>query len=520
MSKLKNWPFHLFLFSAYPVLALFGLNIDQIRSTAVMRSLLLTLVVAVGFWFLLNLVIKNWRRSAILVSLYFILFFSYGHVYHYLEAHDILGLYLGRHRLLIVIWLLLAIAGTWTAVRKTKDTKKVTEALNIIGVALTSMPIVTMLIYAIRLNASEIKQTSVVARDGQISLQSSPGMPDIYYIVFDGYTREDVLKEKFDLDNSAFIAELENLGFYVARCSQSNYGFTDFSIASTLQMDYMEKISERYLGGKIDMIWMPELIQENEVRRNLKQLGYTDVSFENDFFKLLWDDADVIYRKNPDGLSRRQSFLDVNGFEVMLLHESAALVFTDSLSIYAGRFIPIQNYPNSEHRDILLYMFEKLKEIPVAVKSPKFVYAHFIAPHFPIVFGPEGELVTLPENADLETYIAGYRGEVLYLNKRILEIVREIIAVSATPPVIILQGDHGDDKSESGNRMKIFNAYYLPGVDKSKFYPTISPVNSFRLVFNEYFGGNYDLLPDKSYYSILQKPLDFTEIPNPCANSE
>ena len=68
--------------------------------------------------------------------------------------------------------------------------------------------------------------------------------------------------------------------------------------------------------------------------------------------------------------------------------------------------------------------------------------------------------------------------------------------------------------------MKIFNAYYLPSVDKSKLYPTISPVNSFRLVFNEYFGGNYDLLPDKSYYSILQKPLDFTEIPNPCANSE
>jgi hypothetical protein len=120
--------------------------------------------------------------------------------------------------------------------------------------------------------------------------------------------------------------------------------------------------------------------------------------------------------------------------------------------------------------------------------------------------------------ADPESFITGYRGEVLYLNKRILEIVRKIIAVSATPPVIIIQGDHGDDRAGGEDRMKILNAYYLPGVDKSNFYSTISPVNSFRLVFNEFFEGNYDLLPDKSYFS-LHDPFNYQEIPI-CANSD
>ena len=304
MSKIKHWSIHPLLFAAYPVFTLFASNIDQIKSTAIVRSLLLSVVAAVVIWLILYLMMKDWRRSAILVSLYLVLFFSYGHIYHYLEAHSILGLFLGRHRVLAILWLLLTVLGTWAALYKTQETRKVTEALNSIGVALIVMSVVMMLVYSIRINTVDLGQTRVFARDGQIYLHSSPQMPDIYYIVLDAYAREDVLKKKFDLDNSAFIGELEKMGFYVADCSQSNYGFTNFSLASTLDMDYMDKISERYLGGKMDLIWLPELLQENEVRQNLEQLGYTIVSFENDYFNLLWDDADVIYRKNPDRLSK------------------------------------------------------------------------------------------------------------------------------------------------------------------------------------------------------------------------
>jgi hypothetical protein len=108
---------------------------------------------------------------AILVSLYFTLFFTYGHVYHYLEANHIFGISLGRHRLLAVIWLFIAIAGSWIIVRKTKDTKQVTQALNIIGMVLISMPMISMLIYTIRINILD-KTNQIAGRKGRYRFSS------------------------------------------------------------------------------------------------------------------------------------------------------------------------------------------------------------------------------------------------------------------------------------------------------------------------------------------------------------
>ncbi|HOE02018.1 MAG TPA: hypothetical protein PKK24_02530, partial [Anaerolineaceae bacterium] len=88
----------------------------------------------------------------------------------------------------------------------------------------------------------------------------------------------------------------------------------------------------------------------------------------------------------------------------------------------------------------------------------------------------------------------------MYLHKRIIGVVDEILAQSEQPPVIIIQGDHGIPRLKSENaKFQILNAYFLPGVTDHGLYPTISPVNSFRIVFNNYFNSDYELLPDKSY---------------------
>lgn len=61
--------------------------------------------------------------------------------------------------------------------------------------------------------------------------------------------------------------------------------------------------------------------------------------------------------------------------------------------------------------------------------------------------------------------------------------------------------------------MAILNAYYLPGADPASLYAAISPVNTFRVIFNQYFGGNYPMLEDVSYYSTYQAPYNFTIVP-------
>jgi hypothetical protein len=72
--------------------------------------------------------------------------------------------------------------------------------------------------------------------------------------------------------------------------------------------------------------------------------------------------------------------------------------------------------------------------------------------------------------------------------------------------IIIVQSDHGPGlvmKKPSdwyNERMRIFNAYYLPG-QKAGLYPTITPVNTFRVLFRDYFGADLPQLKDESYCS-------------------
>src|SRR5690606_21828960 len=83
-------------------------------------------------------------------------------------------------------------------------------------------------------------------------------------------------------------------------------------------------------------------------------------------------------------------------------------------------------------------------------------------------------------------------------------------------PVIVLQADEGPfperyrssslswhEAEPSELRMKsgILNAYYFPDGDYATLYDGITPVNSFRAIFNKYFGAKLEHLPDRIYAS-------------------
>ena len=101
-----------------------------------------------------------------------------------------------------------------------------------------------------------------------------------------------------------------------------------------------------------------------------------------------------------------------------------------------------------------------------------------------------------------------YLDQVIFLNKKIMELVEKLLIRSSHPPIIILQGDHGPKFKgaiDTDYAYQILNASYLPGLERSPFYETITPVNTFRVLFNEYFGAQYPLLEDQA---ALPDPLD------------
>ena len=103
------------------------------------------------------------------------------------------------------------------------------------------------------------------------------------------------------------------------------------------------------------------------------------------------------------------------------------------------------------------------------------------------------------------------------------EIINSILSKSSTPPIIIIQGDHGARsplrralKERIKERFSILNAYYLPNGGEKRLYANISPVNTFRVIFNYYFGANFELLEDKSYECRWKYPynVENTEVLN------
>jgi hypothetical protein len=54
------------------------------------------------------------------------------------------------------------------------------------------------------------------------------------------------------------------------------------------------------------------------------------------------------------------------------------------------------------------------------------------------------------------------------------------------------------------------NAGQMVGGEQA-LYPSIIPVNSFRTIFNYYFGAKYPRLPDQSFFSTWLTPYRFME---------
>jgi hypothetical protein len=90
----------------------------------------------------------------------------------------------------------------------------------------------------------------------------------------------------------------------------------------------------------------------------------------------------------------------------------------------------------------------------------------------------------------------GYIPSLEYTSKEMLVIIQTLLNSSKVKPVIILQADHGMATTNGVIHNEILNAFYFPDGNYSRLYPTITPVNTFRVVLDQFFQRNYPLLGD------------------------
>lgn len=497
---------HPFLLSLYPLVALIAVNIDQIQMAELWRSFVLVLAAAAILCLIVFLPTRNWGKSGLVCTLMLVLFFSWGHIFRLIEAKRVGDILIGRADFLLAAWSSIWILVTWWIIRKMTPARVdgVTRFLNIVSVIALVFPVIQISNFALQsARVSDVRSEETFER---ISLPASvpDELPDIYYIVVDGYGRADVLEELYEYDNSDFLDFLRDRGFFVAEKSHSNYGQTTLSLSSSLNFGYINDLADELKDGSTSREPLVEAIRHSRLRDFLTQSGYQIVALASGYNVTEFVDAD--WYLNEGNV--------LNNFETMWLTNSAAAVVIDFIH-------PIW------YRTRLLTNLDTLTQMP-DTGSPRFVFAHILLPHPPFVFGPEGEPIPPKSfregnyyDGTIEEYIEGYRGQIAFLNKRLVTAIDAILEDTKPDPIIILQGDHGPgaylnwDFMEENcfrERMSILNAYYLPDVLEDRLYDSISPVNTFRVVLDSTFQTELGSLDDKSYFSLWNSLYQLEDI--------
>ena len=490
------------LFAIYPLLNLYVTNVHLLEISAVVTPLLLILGATLVLYLAANWLLKASTSAGILTTAIAVAILYYGAFYDVVGKVGIIGSTVWRHEYLLPVWIILFILVGTLAVRKRAASAQVNAYLNFLSAALIGVVLVPegmSLVRGTTSNLSPARATSSPvyiqnptkgrSLNARIELDA---LPDVYYIILDGYGRADVLRDYFNFDNSAFIDNMTAKGFYIASESRSNYPHTFMSLASSLSMDYLDVSLISGSSNKERIGAVLPWIGNNYVIREFNNRGYTTINFASGWEATEHSElADINFK-----------FSAINQFNTLFLH-------TTILRPVAP------DYSQMERRTIVLSTFDKLKEIP-EIKGPTFAFAHVYVPHPPFIFDRKGNFSKYGEE---ELYFPwhpkeAYADQVYFTNQLVEDLVDSILAQSEYPTIVIIQADHGPDSSwlRSRERLPILNAYYLPEGGEEYLYPTITPVNSFRLVFDLYFDTDFGLIEDKSFLSAYSAAFDLCEV--------
>jgi hypothetical protein len=512
---LGRWVLHPFLFAAFPILSLFAQNAREVHAADLARLLGFVLSGTLALAGLLAVVMRDVRKAGLVASVAVPLFFTIDVAKQFIDLFltNVSGAWVSQTSNIDLGWVvipefvLLTIVACVVKVKLTATTR-LTSFLNVFAVILVAMPI----FQAVSIKAQTIGRPPRQATPFAVAKQPQAGLPDIYYIILDGYARSDVMKDLFDFDNSAFLNRLETEGFFIARDSTANYCQTPLSLSASLNSVYLDDLVK---GLGPDQTELSDLIGKNNIVASLRPLGYKFVTFATGFDPTEHPEADIYL--SPHSFA--------SGFERMVID------ITPLRWVWPN---PKDSRAKDMSRQRTFYLLNHLADI-AQDRSPTFTLAHVFCPHPPFIFGEKGEDVSqrylnysfvggnriFGRFRNPAEFAQAYRGQAAFITERIDETIKQILARSPEPPIIILQSDHGSElKLDANNiantdlreRMTILNAYYFPGKKYQSLYNRISPVNSFRVLLNEYFGATLPLLPDRSFFSTWTDPYRFIDV--------
>ena len=484
--------------AAIPILHFLSSNDIHFSPNEALLPLAVTLLVLSGTVIGLRLLLGDWHRSAAATTVVTVVFFLYGHVERTLDDQI-------DERLFFSASVVLCAAAVAQAVRSGGLISRGTRFFNVVAAVLLVLQVVNLAGGASSQFGSPANR---VAADNLTSHLFPGGIPeisgdrpDIYYIILDAYGRSDSL---VNFDNSSFLGELEDRGFYIASEATSNYVSTPHSLASSLNMSYLHELGPRTPASHWDMM---NLVYYNSVAAILKTLGYTYVKLESGHqFTSKAPLADIFVTFGPSGVRvvSNQDELSSSVNPLVSRIFVRELIRTTALRpIIQSQFISDDATTYdwwSPHR--ALDMFEFLSQ-PIGTQGPKFVFAHISKPKVPATFDRHGNFVlgTLATDEFSDDHDPSvpdaYAGQLIYINSLVLRLVDDILRNEDDDPIIVIAGDH-NRRGTHQPLHPILAAFHLPATVNEKPAASSSSVNHFRYIFRAVFDLEIDPIEDRA----------------------
>src|SRR5262245_35761269 len=493
------------LFAAYPVVFLWAHNRgNDVALNTVLGVLGIVLGATLLLFGLLFLLLKDRSRAAIATTVIVLLFETFGHVEDYLEA----GAGTIEEIGLLAAWILLGVMAVLMA-RGAKRPERATGPLNFIAAALVAMnllPVVPALA-----SSGPVATAQWHVDPTTLDAHATGPARDVDYLIFDRYAGERTLTNLYGFDNSSFLDSLRSKGFTVVDNALANYPQTTHSIASSLNMIYLDKLAGEVGTDSGD--WQPlyDSIPYPAVAQAFTSMGYR-YEHVGSWWQITWEDPhadrNFIYGGAPE-------------FGQVFMNTTLFPAISRWLGITSGDF-------DRQAYERIGFQVDSLKTI-AQEPEPTFTFAHFLLPHPPYVFGADGHYIPPGSGRPVEQ---AYLEQLQYCNSVISSIVDMLQSQPGPKPIIVVQSDEGPhppeldsdtevlhyawgsaDDVELGRKLRILNALYLPGLKHTGLDPGITPVNTFRLILDDYYGADLPLLPDKTYvFQDFEHPYVFSDV--------
>ena len=493
----------------YFALSPFAHNLGQVEWPDLFLGFAVTSAVALLMLCLARIFTSEFGRVTLIAMVLLAYFFSYRESWLLTASlQDGLGVgWLEEHRF-FGLYIVLVLAPIFLLKHWPRDLKGPSVIASSVVAGLLALPVFWVLSYQTGWQSIEnLSADKLREPEFQPDRQAAAGAPNVVFMVFDRYANAHMLRDRFGFDNEPFLQELQQRGFYLARDSRSNYLRTAHSLAATLSVDYLDDLAEAIGPRSRDYQPLYDRIQEATVARFLKNQGYQFFHYGS-----WW------------GPTSRMSLAEEN-VNVATYPEFLTLLFDRSFLSPLDRKFRFFMTADKAQCERVPFKFKALRERLVREEGPFFAFAHFLVPHRPFVFDAEGRCAYKVTGRG-----TSYLDQLQYANREILSLIDAVREEARRPTIIVLQADEGPyprpflldqqgfdwtQATEQQLRLKtaILNAVYFPDGDYRTLTNDMTPVNTFRIIFNKYFGTRLPLLPDRTFLHRSEARLyDFQEV--------